>query len=91
MEGFCNIYNLFNLIKVPRCYKNPSKPIYIDLMLTNSLKTFFNSCAVEIGLSDFHKMTITIMKATFLKQETKIIYYRDLKIFQIMRSGKTYY
>ena len=35
MSEFCGIYNLYNLAKDPTCYKNPSKPTCIDLILTN--------------------------------------------------------
>ena len=35
MSEFCEIYNLQNLVKDPTCYKNPSKPTCMDLILTN--------------------------------------------------------
>ena len=72
MEDFCNICNICSLIKIPSCYKNPRKHTFIDLMLANSQKKL--SCAIKTGLSDFHKMSITIMKKTFRKQEAKIIH-----------------
>ena len=34
-----------------------------------------------MGLSDFHKMIVTILKTYFPKMEPKIIQYRDYKIF----------
>ena len=34
MREFCDSYNLKNLIKEPTCFKNPSNPSCIDLMLT---------------------------------------------------------
>ena len=36
---------------------------------------------VSTGLSDFHKMIITVMKTTFPKAEPKIVIYRDYKNF----------
>ena len=33
-------HNLQNLVKDPTCYKNPSKPTCIDLILTNFAKSF---------------------------------------------------
>ena len=80
-DELCNICNLFSLTKVPICHKNPSKLTCIYLMLTNPSESFYNSCAIETGLPDFHKMTITIMKTTFRKQEPKIIHHRDYKNF----------
>ena len=63
-------------------------PPCIDLILTNSLRIFQNTCVFETGLSDFHKMTVTVMKLHFPKQKPKIICYRDCKRFrnQIFRS-----
>ena len=36
MDYFCAIYHLKSLIKEPTGYKNPEKPIYVDLILANS-------------------------------------------------------
>ena len=50
-------------------------------MLTTSYRSFPNSCAIETGLSDFHKMIVTVMKSHFQKKEPKIIQYRDYNNF----------
>ena len=60
LVNFCDVCNLKNLIKVPTCFKNPESPTSIDVMLTNSCRSFPNSCGIETGLSDFHKMIVTI-------------------------------
>ena len=36
---------------------------------------------IETGLSDFQKLTVSVMKANFLKQVTKILNYRIYKYF----------
>ena len=59
---FCDAYNLKNLIKMPICFKNPEKPTINDLRLTNSRRSFQNSCPIETGLSDYHEMIVTILK-----------------------------
>ena len=81
MKAFCESYNLSSLIKEPTCYKNSKYPSCIDLILTNSPHSFQNSCVTESGLSDFHKMTVTVMKTTYEKLKPRIINYRDYKIF----------
>ena len=81
MGEFMNIYNLKNLIKGPTCYKNPDKPSCIDLILTNKSRSFHSSHIIETGISDFHKMTVSVMKIYFKKQKSNIIYYRDYKNF----------
>ena len=50
-------------------------------MLTNKPKCFQNTCVLETGLSDFHKMTVTVLKMHFTKQKPKIITYRDYRMF----------
>ena len=81
MADFCEIYNLENLIKDPTCYKSAENPSSIDIMLTNKKLCFQNSMTLESGLSDFHKMTITVMKKYFKKKDPITITYRDLKSF----------
>ena len=50
------------MINKPTYYKNPEKLSCIDLILTNCPRSFQNSCVVETGLSDFHKIVTTVMK-----------------------------
>ena len=57
MSEFCKTYNLQNLVKDPTCYKNPSKPTCIDLILTDFPKSFQHTQMIKIGLSDFQKLT----------------------------------
>ena len=43
--------------------------------------TFQRTCVMETGLSDFHLLTLTIMRKTFKKQRPRIINYRPFKHF----------
>ena len=81
MKDFCSIYNFKSLINTPTCFKNPLNPSCIDLILTNKPRSFQKSSTIETGLSDCHRCTVTVMKTTFMKQEPKIIYYRNFKNF----------
>ena len=60
MSDFCHVYNCQNIIKDKTCFKNPHKPSCIDLFITNRPKSFQNSMVIETGLSDFHKMSLTV-------------------------------
>ena len=71
--------------KEPTCYKNPEKPSCIDLILTNKPDSFQNSKVIETGLSDFHRVTVTITKMTFEKLKPRIVNYRDYKFFDNAR------
>ena len=81
MQSFCESYNLTSLIKQPTCYKNPDKPSCIDLILTNNTHMFQSTCVIETGLSDFHLMTVTVMRKTFKKLMPRLINYRSFKSF----------
>ena len=81
MTEFCETYNLSNLIKEPTCFKNPLNPTSIDVILTNRPRYFQNSTTMETGLSDFHRLTITVMGSFYPKQPPIIKSYRDYKNF----------
>ena len=96
IKDFCNLYKLKNLIQVPTCFKNPDTPKTINLMLANSVGSFQNTCALEAGLSDFHNMTVTVLKSYLGKKQPKIVSYRDFGKFsnndfrtQILRDFST--
>ena len=67
------------MINKPTCFKNPEKPSCIDLISTNCPRSFQNSCIIETGLSDFHKLVVRVMKTTYKKSQPKIITYRNYK------------
>ena len=50
-------------------------------MLRNKTRFFKNSSVLETGVSDFHKMTLTVMRTHFVKQNPKGVYYRDYRKF----------
>ena len=72
-------YSLTSLIKQPTCYKNPLHPKGIDLVLTNVPGSFQTTCVIETGLSDFHLMTLTVMRKSFNKLKHRVINYKHLQ------------
>ena len=81
MNAFCERYSLSSLIKEPTCHKNAANLSYIDLILTNSPRSFQNFNAVEKSLSDFHRMIVTVLKTTFPSLPPKIRNNRDYSNF----------
>ena len=73
MKDFCEMYNLENLIKEPTCFKSTENPSSIDIILTNKKHSFQHTMVIETGLSDFHKMAVTVMKRFFKKRESTMI------------------
>ena len=81
MNDFCNGYNLSSLINEPIFYKNPDNLSCIDLILTNSPRSLQGSCVVETGLSDFHRIVVTMMKTIFQRLPPEIRTYRNYNKF----------
>ena len=81
LTDFCELYNLKNLITERTCYKNPNNPSLVDIILTNRRSNFQDSETMETGLSDHHKMIITVLKSEFKKKDPIQINYRSYKNF----------
>ena len=58
---FCRFYNSKNIIKENTCFKKPANPSCIDLFITNMPEWFQDSMTIETRLSDFHKISLSIM------------------------------
>ena len=83
LKDFLFQFNAKNIVKEKTCFKNPENPSCIDLFLTNSNGSFFNTKSITTGLSDFHNLVLTVMRTTFPKAKPKIIEYRDYKRLNI--------
>ena len=83
MQEFLYDFSAKNLVKEHTCFKNPLNPSCIDLFITNCAANFQNTSVTSTCLSDFHKMTITVLKGSFPKSKAKIITYRDYSKFNI--------
>ena len=81
INDFMNLFDLKNLVREPTCFKS-GNPRCIDLILTNRGRNFQQTTAVETGLSDFHKLVVTVLKASFDKQKPNVVNYRDYRNFQ---------
>ena len=81
LESFLYEHDLENLVKENTCFMSVENPSCIDLMLTNSNMSFQNTTNVFSGLSDFHKLVLTVLKINFTKNIPKEIIYRDYKNF----------
>ena len=64
------------------CYKSPSHPKCIDLILSKVRRSFQTTSVIRTGLSDFHLMALTVMrKSFFLKLTPRVINYSSYKHF----------
>ena len=80
LSDFMDTFSLRNIVNLKTCYKSVCGSI-LDIMLTNKSKCFQKTSTVTTGLSDFHKMIVTSLKAHFKKLPPKKIVYRDYKNF----------
>ena len=71
VDTFCCIWYLKHLGRGPACSKNPNNRSCIDFFLKNPIKCFHETQVFKTGLSDFHKLLVTILKFTFPKPSQK--------------------
>ena len=81
MSAFLYQHNLKNLVKQKTFFKSTENPSCIDLFLTNCAHSFQNTNTISAGISDCHKMVVTVLKTTFTKAKPKEIFYRSYKNF----------
>ena len=82
VSEFCDIFSIKNLIKDDTCFSSIAKhPSLIDIILTNRSQSFQNSVAMETGVSDHHKMIVTVMKNHIIRLQPYKIQYRNYQGF----------
>ena len=75
LNDFCNVY------QEPTCSNKPENASCIDFLLTNLPRSFQNVVAEETGISDFHKMVVTVLNVFYNELKPKIIQYRKCDNF----------
>ena len=74
MTSFCDSFPFKGLVKEPICYKNLNNLSRMDFLI-NPRKRFISNTVIENGFSDFHKLTVTVLKTTFQKMAPIILIY----------------
>ena len=73
LKNCCYAFLLFNHINL----RNGTETV--NRCITNSYHSFQNTPVISTGLSDFHKMPVTVLKTKFEKTKPKEITYRNYK------------
>ena len=81
-DTFLYPHEFTSINRNPTRYKNPNNPSCIDHILTNSPKCCFKRETVFTGLSDFHKLVLSVFKLHFSKAKAKEISYKDFRAFK---------
>ena len=80
LQDLMDLFCLENLMKEPNCFKS-TFPTAIDLIVTNQKSLFMKPSAYESGLSDFQKLTTTILRKSITRGNPRNILYNDYKVF----------
>ena len=67
---------VLTLLRKNTCLKNPS---CIDLIITNKPRSSEGSMTIEAGLSDFHKLSLTVIS---FPQKAKVKYHQIWQLSQ---------
>ena len=81
LSKFLNQNDSRSLGKASTCFKNPQNPSCIDLIITNSPKSFQNTESKPTSLLDFHNMVVSVLKSEVPKGKPKELFYRNYKNF----------
>ena len=81
LAEFLRNYDAKNIVKNKTCYKNINNPSCIDLFITNCFRHFHGTVALSVGMSDFHKLVVTVLKCTLKTGKPKNVSYRNYKNF----------
>ena len=82
LDTFLYQYEFKDLNKERTCYKNSENPSNIDFILTNNPRSFSNTSKLFTGLSDFHKLVLSVFKTIFCISKPKEITYKNFKNFE---------
>ena len=81
LSDILDLYGLENMIKGPTCFKNVSQPTTVDVILANVPKRVRSILNTDIGVSDFHNLTLASTKLCIARNAQKEIVYRSYKHF----------
>ena len=80
LKNILDLYSLKSMVREPTCFKSENRKC-IDLVLTNRDRNVHSTKKIETGLSDFHKMILTVLKTKYQKIGPSVINYRSYKNF----------
>ena len=80
IQNVMTTFDLECLIKKPTCFQS-SNPTCVDLILTSKKEFVKNTDVIEVGISNNHSLTVTVLKSLLLKGNAKTKLYRDCDSF----------
>ena len=80
LSDLCDKFSLTNIINGKTCFKT-RKVTSIDVLLTNRPGSFHKTGIFETGISDHHKLILSVFRSYFTRIPLKTIEYRNYKNF----------
>ena len=80
LSDLCDTFSLSNLIPEVTCVRS-SLGSSIDVMLTNRPRSFHHTSLIETGMSDCHKLILSLFRVFFKRLPAKTIEYRNYSKF----------
>ena len=80
LSDLCDTLSLQNIITSRTCHKS-NAGTSIDIMLTNSARSFHKTSIFETGISDHHKLIPLFFRSYFIRIPPKTIEHRKYKTF----------
>ena len=81
LETFLYQHELISLVEEKPCFKIISNPSCMNLFFKKNAFSFQSTKTVSSGLSDFHKLVLTVLKTSSVKNQPRKIQYRNYKYF----------
>ena len=72
LSDLLDVFNLKNLVKEPTCFKSDKRSL-VDIILTNKPRSFHKTQGFVTGISDFHKLVVTVLRSYYKKLPPKNI------------------
>ena len=72
-----------NIVKEPTCFKSTNNASTIDLIVTNTPRSFWNNKGFKNSISDFHSLVTTVLNLKYVKPKPKEVTYRNYKNFNL--------
>ena len=66
LSDLLDVFNLKNLVKEPTCFKSDKRSL-VDIILTNKPRSFHKTQGFVTGISDFHKLVVTVLRSYYKK------------------------
>ena len=79
-----SLRNKFELLKTYKrtCYKSPTSPSCVALIIKSKPRSFQNSCTIDTRLLHFHEMTPKVLKSSFAKQKPRVHKHCSYEVFK---------